>query len=498
MPSIEVLIGLVALLLAVRYYVTRNYDYWKKRRVPGPEPVALFGTMKDVRLSKVHIADYTKSVYDSYPDEPAVGLFAGTEPALLIKDLDMIKDALVKSFVTFPDRGVKIHVDIEPLAQHLLFLEYERWKPMRRKLAPTFTSGKLKEMFYLVNECADHFADYLENLASKNEPIECRELTAKFTTDVIGVCVFGLNMNALADEDSEFRKIGRRIFADSWFTRLKLLSRFLPHWAVVPFKSFLQDEHTDIFFINTVTSTMEYRKKNNIRRHDFIDLLMDIRDHPEQVGEEEISDVILTAQAFVFFLAGFETSSTTISNAMYELALNPDIQDNLRQEVKVAFQENNGKLSYDVIKNMKYLDKVFRETLRKYPPVGMLQREAVSDHIFADSNISITKGTKIFVPVYAIHYDPNIYPDPNKFDPERFEEDAVESRPHMTYLPFGDGPRICIGERFAHIQTKLGLATVIRHFKLEVCEKTCKQYEKQTGLILIAPKSGLYLRITKL
>ena len=120
----------------------------------------------------------------------------------------------------------------------------------------------------------------------KGEAVECRELCAKFTTDVIGVCAFGLNMNAMSDEDSEFRKIGRSLFQDSWFNRARRAIRTMPHWAARLLKPIVRDEHMINFFVNTIKDTMEYRKMNNIRKHDFVDLLMDIKDHPEKMGDE--------------------------------------------------------------------------------------------------------------------------------------------------------------------------------------------------------------------
>ncbi|XP_058807993.1 cytochrome P450 6k1-like [Phymastichus coffea] len=485
---IVILTVLVMLFYIVCYYFTRNFDYWKKRSVAGPKPLPFFGTFKDTILSKIHMADYLKSIYDVYPNDPMIGLFSRTTPFLLVKDPELVKDVLIKSFMTFRNRGITFHADLEPLAQNLFFLEYKRWKPLRRKLTPVFTSGKLKEMFYLIDECTQHFVNCLEKLAITKEPIECREITAKFTTDVIGVCVYGLNLNAMKDENSDFRKIGRELFADNWSNRIRINTRIMPHWFAALFKPIVTNQQTIDFFVNTIMQTIEYRKKNNIRRNDFIDNLRDIREHPEQVGEEKISDVLLSAQAFAFFVAGFETSSTTISNAMYELALNPAIQDILRDEINKVTSQSGGKLNYESIKNMKYLDKVFQETLRKYPPAFIIIREASDDHLFDKNGISITKGTRIFISVYSIHHDPNIYPDPEKFDPERFTEEAVKLRSPMTFLPFGDGPRNCIGERFAHLQTKLGLAAAVKHFKRETCEKTNKVYKKKLNVLLLAPE----------
>ncbi|XP_032451661.1 probable cytochrome P450 6a14 [Nasonia vitripennis] len=222
---------------------------------------------------------------------------------------------------------------------------------------------------------------------------------------------------------------------------------------------------------------------------------MNVKDSLKQIDDEEMTDLFLTAQAFVFFAAGFETSSTTMSHAMYELALNQDIQDKLREEVNATFAENDAKLSYDSVRSMIYLDKVFKESLRKYPAALTLFRKSMNDHSFPGTDISIPRGTCMLIPTYVIHHDPTYYPDPDKFDPERFDKETANGRSRMTFLPFGDGPRNCIGERFAQNQSKVGLAMIIRNFKLEVCERTCKTYIKHEGSPLLAPLDGLYLKL---
>ena len=100
--------------------------------------------------------------------------------------------------------------------------------------------------------------------------------------------------------------------------------------------------------------------------------------------------------------------------------------------------------------------------------------------------------------MYALHHDADIYPNPEVFNPENFNEDAIEARHPMTYLPFGDGPRNCIGSRFAIFQTKVGLITILRNYKVDVCEKTMIPYEFIKTSFLLTPKGGIYLKLTKL
>ncbi|KMQ92082.1 cytochrome p450 6a1 [Lasius niger] len=444
MEFFEILCGIAAILLAVYYYLTSTFDFWKSRGIRGPQPIPGFGNFKDVMLTKKCNADYIIKIYNDYKDESMIGIFTSRTPVLIVKDPDLIKDILIKDFTKFADRGVAFHEKLDPLSQHLFALEPKRWRPLRTRLSPVFTSGRLKEMFSLISQCAERLERYIEKLASKNEPIECRELTAKYTTDVIGTCAFGIEMNALSDEDSEFRRMGRLIFMPTWKTILRSrLKQFLP-WVCDILSYILPKTEITKFFTRIVVETMDYRDANNVVRHDFIDILRELKKHPDKLGDFELTDTLIAAQAFVFFGAGFETSSTTMSNALYELALNQEVQDKLREEIDEEYIRHNGNFTYENIKKMNYLDKIFKETLRKYPPVPVLTRKTTSSYTFDGTKVNIPKNQNIWIPIYAIQRDPDIYPKTDVFDPERFTDEVVQTRHPMFYLPFGDGPRNCI------------------------------------------------------
>lgn len=492
----ELICGLAAVVLAVYYYFTSTFEFWKIRGVPGPKPTPVFGNIKDTMLLRTSMADYLRNLYNEYKDEPMVGIFTRRTPILILNDMDMIKDVLIRDFSKFANRGFPVNEKADPLSPHLFNLEAERWRPLRTRLSPVFTSGKLKEMFPLIMDCSAHFEKYLDALISKGEPVECRELTAKFTTDVIGSCAFGIETNAMSDEESEFRKMGRKVFASSITQIIKFRLRQSTPWLVNLLSYVLPPSDIVQFFTKTIVDTMNYRKENKIERPDFVNMLIELKKHPDKLENIKLTDTLLTAQAFVFFVAGFETSSSAMSNALYELALNPKIQDKLREEISDYYKKND-ELKYDKIKELTYLDLVFRETLRKYPPGPLLLRKSICDYTFENTKVTIPAGTFVWIPLYAIHNDPKIYPDPEAFIPERFNDQAVASRHPMSYLPFGDGPRNCIGARFAAYQSKVGLITILRNCKVEVCDKTKIPYEIDPAAMLLAPKGGIYLKFTK-
>jgi cytochrome P450 family 6 len=156
---------------------------------------------------------------------------------------------------------------------------------------------------------------------------------------------------------------------------------------------------------------------------------------------------MLTFATFLFVVAGYETSSSTMTYAMFEFSINEEIQQKARQSVYDALEKHGNQLTYDAVNDMHYLEQCVNETLRKYPVVSSLQRTPIKDYQLPNSTIVIPKDQPVMIPVHAIHHDPDIYPEPERFDPDRFTPEEVEKRHEFSYLPFGQGPRICIGMR---------------------------------------------------
>lgn len=156
----------------------------------------------------------------------------------------------------------------------------------------------------------------------------------------------------------------------------------------------------------------------------------------------DVENVI--SESILFMVAGFETSSTLLAYAAYELALNMDVQTKLRHEIKQVLAKHNNECTYDSIQEMDYLEMVLFETLRKYSPVARIDRVCVKDYKFKGTGLVLEKGVNLSVPVNGFHYDPDFFPDPDKFEPLRFKE----NRNPDGFMSFGLGPRNCIGKYF--------------------------------------------------
>ncbi|CAG7725542.1 unnamed protein product, partial [Allacma fusca] len=166
------------------------------------------------------------------------------------------------------------------------------------------------------------------------------------------------------------------------------------------------------------------------------------------------------------------TTESTVTFALYELAINPDVQEKLYQEVKEAVENNNGEFSYDVINKLEYLDCVIQESLRKYPPVVRTDRKCNRPFKLPDSDVVLPVGSLVAIPIHPVHHDPKYWPNPEKFDPERFTKENSINRHPCAFTPFGHGPRNCIGNRFALTEGKAAIAHIVLKFELEPCDKT--------------------------
>ena len=237
----------------------------------------------------------------------------------------------------------------------------------------------------------------------------------------------------LEDKNSEFLKFGNRIFDMTTFEVIKFAFSVVNENLARKLHIRLSPKEVSDFFMKTMYDTFDYRERNNVVRNDFVSLLLGLK---ESFTKEE-----LASEGMLTFTAGYETSSTLMSFTFYELALNQDIQEKLREEILQAVQYNDGKVGYELLNSLKYLDMVTKEVLRKFPPIAINSRKCTKDFQVPDSDFIITEGTTVNINVFSLQRDAEYFPDPLKFDPERFNDENVKNIKPFTYLPFGDGPR---------------------------------------------------------
>ncbi|KPJ15753.1 Cytochrome P450 6B4 [Papilio machaon] len=527
-----------------------TFNYWKDRNVPGPKPLPFFGNLKDTTLRRKHIAEVFKSIYDAYPNEKVVGVYRMTTPCLLLRDLDVIKHVMIKDFDLFVDRGVEFskeglgvnlfHADgdtwkvlrnrFTPVftsgkLRNMLYLMTERgeqfiegiefskeglglnlfhadgdtWRVLRNRFTPVFTSGKLRNMLYLMTERGEHFIEYVDNLRVKQPEQPIHVLVQKFTMATISACAFGMDL----DEDmyNILDKIDKMIFTANYSIELDMMFPGI----LKKLSGSIFPKYVNTFFDNLAQTVVKQRGGLPTNRKDFMDLILALRQQKTIEGTKkvdneklrivELTDSVIAAQAFVFYAAGYETSASTMTYLFYELAKHPEIQDKVIAEIDEVLKRHNGEITYDCLNEMTYLQQVFDETLRKYPIVDPLQRNAQTDYVIPGTNVTVKKGQTLLVNPMGIHYDPKYYPNPEKFDPERFSPENEKDRHSCAYLPFGTGPRNCIGIRFAKVQSRVCIVKFLSKFRVEPSKKTPMVLEYDPMRLVLFPKGGIHLNV---
>ncbi|CAH2049037.1 unnamed protein product, partial [Iphiclides podalirius] len=328
-------------------------------------------------------------------------------------------------------------------------------------------------MFPLIVERAEKLQTLVISAASSGRVLDARDLMARYTTDFIGACGFGLESDSLSDENSPFRQLGAKIFN---VTTKQVIMNMLKIMFPEVFKYVKLHSKTEADIVMIVNEILKKRNYKPSGRNDFIDLLLECKAKGILVGESienfkpdgtpeiaklELDDLVMAAQVFIFFAAGFETSSSSTSYTLHQLAYNPDKQKKVQAEIDRVLAKYENNLCYDAIKEMTYLECAFKEGMRMFPSLGFLVRQCVDKYTFPEIDLTIDQGVQIFIPVQAMQNDPKYFESPEQYRPERFLPGEFDSYKRNVYLPFGLGPRACIGERLGLMQSLAGLAAVL-------------------------------------
>lgn len=440
--TMEVFISLVfVLIIALWLLYKKIFYYWRDLGVPQFPFTVPYGNSKglgkDYHLSEFLITYYkkTKAIGAKFS-----GIYTYLRPVLFVVDLDLVKTIMIKDFNIFPNRGVYSNEKDDPLSAHLFSLENDEWRNLRQKLSPTFTSGKIKTMFGTVTGVSEKLLNAVDQQFNAKGQFEVKDTFARFTTDVIASAAFGIDCNCLEDRNSKFYEMGTKLFISPQAMVLRIMRSAFRNLSRRLHIKALPEDVTD-FYMSITKETVDYREKNpQENRQDFMNMLVQFKKSNILTVEQ------IAAQSLIFFLAGYETSSSTMTNCLFELSVNEDIQEKARQSIKAVLAKH-GSFTYDAVAEMDYLEQCVEETLRKYPVVSTLTRAPIQDYKIPDTNVVIPKGQTTFIPVHAIHWDENIYPEPEKFNPDRFTPEEKEKRHQFAYIPFGEGPRLCIGMR---------------------------------------------------
>lgn len=362
---------ILPLLGAGYFFLKKKYSNFEERGIPHLKPTSLLmGNISGIGKTK-HIMDLLKEVYEEGKRKGDViaGFYTMISPTLLVTDLDLYKQIAVKDFNNFVNRGVYVNEENEPITGHLFSIESEKWRFLRNKLSPAFTSGKIKTMYNTIADKGDGFVKAIEKMATGGS-VEMKEICNKFTIDVISSCAFGMESNTLSGGNRELLEVFKKVFtSDTAILRFFFLNAFQKLSKFLKLRLF--EKIVSDYFTEVISSSINLRESSNVERNDFLKMLVQLKNKGSIDGDISTESRKLTmdecvAQGFIFFFGGSDTSSTTLAWAFTELSLHSEIQAKLRAEILDKTRESNGEITYENLHEMTYLGQVMNGTFQVY------------------------------------------------------------------------------------------------------------------------------------
>ncbi|KAJ9579359.1 hypothetical protein L9F63_024533, partial [Diploptera punctata] len=424
MVTLWIWAAVISLILLVAYLIgTWNHDYFTKRNTPCLKTVPFLGNSSPVFFREITFSQHILNIYVKLRGYKFGGIFEFMKPVLFLRDPKLIKLVTIKDFEYFTDHQFQYDEDLEPLINKSLFnLQGQKWKETRANFCHAFTSKNMKNMFKLSTKCADQLLDFLMQYWEGRLPVEIEDLLTEYINNIIVTSVLGNELASSKNTNEVYEMMKKMTDSSESLVVIFSIQSGFPIKILKMFKIILTTERINKFLKCLDKNILVADKKSSIYP-DIIHLLMQTKKIKLQnkksssingkIIMSEWADKELGAQVLLFLFYGFNKVSILLSFVSYQLALHPDIQINLQQEIDNNLKENGNKLTYEALHNMKYLNMVILETLRLYP-----------SKIYTDRRL--------------------YYLDPDKFDPERFNEENKDKIKSFTYMPFGLGPRMCI------------------------------------------------------
>lgn len=512
------------IILSIWFYFTnfkRKYSYLKNLGIQGPRPLPLFGNALSLIRNKPWLIK--RKWIEKYGR--VYGIYSGATPLLSVADVEVVQQITTKDFDSFVNHDFDISNKYRE--KFLISLKDDHWRRVRALMSPTFTSGKMRRMFELMDNCCIDLVAMFEENRLKSGIINEKDVFNFYTLDTIATCCYGFKLrrrsgsinktnDAAAAASDEFVQDATKV------TNLKiwriLLNITVPDMILkmISFEPYPQELYEPIAkkaariiksrrqladgfqYKDYLQSLLDANLDQKLELEDGIEnyenhhaglsnsiALDDQRKLVEQIKLNQsknsssritMTDEEILCSAIFFLTVGIDTTGNLLTNIFYILAWQPDIQDKLYEEISslVNLNDNNDlgenmtrQFQYDSLTSAPYLDAVISETLRYMPIITEIDRLANRDCYIRKLGITVPKGLKIALNYGTIMTDPEYWPQPDKFDPDRFSPQNKHKIVPGSYCPFGLGPRHCIGMRFALTETKLAVARLLMNYKIE-------------------------------
>ncbi|CAN8071312.1 unnamed protein product [Agarophyton chilense] len=440
----------------------------------------------------------------------------------------IIARSILKENSILYDKGVLAEVLDEIMGKGLIPADYTTWKIRRRAIVPAFHSMWLKHMTNMFAACTQTLCDKLLAIDGTH-PLDMETEYSSLALDIIGKAVFNFDFNSIMSESPIIKAVYRTLKE----TEHRSMS-LIPYWKIPGAKLLvprLRAFYADMKLVNDTLNTLILSAKRSATAHDLTELenrdyenvsdpsllrfLVELRG--EQTTNQQLRDDLMT-----LLIAGHETTAAVLTWTTVEMANNPAIVQRAREEIDAVLGDNHP--TYEHVQRLPFLRRIVAESLRLYPAPPILIRRLLADTTLpkgaAVEETPLTRGTDVFINVYSLHRSPDLWDEPDKFDPDRWLrpkqnpgvvgwqgynpaqglEDGsplypTELHSDFAFIPFGGGSRKCVGDHFAILESVVALAMIIRRFDFEFANSP-EDVQMTTGAT-IHTKNGLNMRLYK-
>ncbi|MEM6603391.1 MAG: cytochrome P450 [Pseudomonadota bacterium] len=404
-----------------------------------------------------------------------------------VNEKDLVHEVLTDREGHFPKHYVQHEMLCPLLGESVFSTNGEKWQKQRTMLNPAFAHTNLKRVFAMMQDASKELIELLEAVAIKDDYVHIDPIMTHVTADIIFRTILSKKLGAKDAHNihiafNKYQTIAQRITT----LRLYGLPSFGLGWLADRYARHIHQVFKDI----TKERYDAFHKKredgHSLPNDDILDALMRAQD-PDDGSYFSFDDII--DQLSIIFLAGHETSASALTWSLYLLAHCPHLQQKSYEEIQKV-----GQISFETMRLLKITESVFQEALRLYPPVSFFPREAAHDMTVRDKNIA--KGDMLTISPWLLHRNKNYWQEPHHFAPERFTDQESQDKTSIKscFIPFGKGPRICIGAGFAKQEAVIILADIIKNFHISL--KGDHNVEPVSRMTT-RPKSGVYLRFKK-
>ncbi len=382
----------------------------------------------------------------------------GAERIIYTADPGLIQYVLQKNQKNFGKSRLQTKVLSRFAGKGLLTVEGDYWRQQRRLIQPGFHKEKLSGLVKIMLSVIDEQLDLLEAKFEKQSVVNISEEMMEMAFQIVARSLFSTHTEA-----QDLRDLSDNITDIQRFVIKQVRQPFKIPWYYLS-GQFRSADQTAVHTKKILQEFIDFRRRETGEHHDLLDMLLSAR--YEDTGEG-MTDTQLVDESLIFFSAGHETSANALAWTWYLLAQHPEVITKIKAEINDVLGDRPP--GFMDLPNLSYTMQVVQESLRLYPPAWIMDRIALSDDEY--EGVKIPKGTMIFPFIYGVHRLPDYWENPDEFNPDRFDKSKMKERPAFSYLPFGGGPRMCIGVNFAYMEMQLVLIQTLRRMSFQLVNK---------------------------